>query len=135
MSISNETIQLGKFKFRSTSSNVDIFFQDEIKEETDEESQFDREQLEAEYQRGVEETKAALQPQIEQLNQQVQQQQVGFQQTLDTLSQSLQQHLQSMEQQVFDEVCSMSFTLAELILQKEIQSKKDIEKIVKPSAS
>lgn len=132
MSTSNDTIQLGKFRFRSTSSNVDIFFQDEVKEQ-EEVSQFDQEQMQAEYQRGIEETTAKLQPQIDKLTQQVQQQQQAFQGTVDTLTSSLQKHLEELEKQVFDEVCSMSFTLAELILQKEILDKEDVEKIIKQS--
>jgi len=131
MSTSNETIQLGKFKFRSTSSNVEIFFQDEIKENGEEQSTFDAEQLKAEYDKGVAETTAALQPQIDQLQAQVQHQQAAFDEKINTLTSGLQSHLQVMEQQVFDEVCNMSFRLAELILQKEVSDKEDTENIIK----
>ena len=132
MSTSSEAFQLGKFKFRSTSSNVDIFFQDEIKE-TEEESDFSKEELEAEYQRGVDETTQALQPQIDQLQQQVNQQQDSFQTTINTLTSDLQSHLKEMEKQVFDEVCNMSFTLAELILQNEVIGKEKLTEIIKQS--
>ena len=131
MSTSSESFQLGKFKFRSTSSNVEIFFQDEVKEE--EAGSFDSEQLEAEYQRGVDETTQKLQAQIDQLEQQVAQQQESFQANIDSLTSSLQSHLKEMDKQVLDEVCSMSFTLAELILQKEVMDKDSLEKIIKDS--
>lgn len=131
MSTSSESFQLGKFKFRSTSSNVEIFFQDEVKEE--EVGSFDSEQLEAEYQRGVDETTQKLQTQIDQLQQQVAQQQESFQANIDSLTSSLQSHLKEMDKQVLDEVCSMSFTLAELILQKEVLDKDSLEKIIKDS--
>ena len=131
MSTSNETIQLGKFKFRSTSSNVEIFFQDEIKEEGEEQSSFDAEQLKAEYDRGVNETSQKLQPQIEQLQAQVHQQQAAFDEMINKLTSSLGSHLEVMEQQVFDEVCNMSFRLAELLLQKEVSDKEDTAQIIK----
>lgn len=131
MNTSNDTIQLGRFKFRSTSSNVEIFFQDEVKENIDEQSVFDVEQLKAEYDRGAAETRAALQPQIDQLKTQNQQQQSAFLEKIDALTTSLQKHLEDMEQQLFNEVCSMSFTLAELLLQKEVSDKEDVEKLIK----
>ena len=132
MSTSSEAFQLGKFKFRSTSSNVEIFFQDEVKEE-EEPGAFDAEQLQAEYQRGVEETTQKLQAQIEQLQQQVTQQQEEFQGNINSLTVSLQSHLKEMDKQVFEEVCSMSFTFAELILQKEVLDKDGLEKVIKDS--
>ena len=133
MSTSNDSIQLGRFKFRSTSSNVDIFFQDEVKENDDDDSTFDVEQLKAEFDRGVAETTAALQPKIDQLQAQAQQQQSAFEEKLNSLTAGLQKHLGDMEQQVFDEVCSMSFALAELLLQKEVTDKEDLEKLIKQS--
>lgn len=132
MNTSSGPIHLGKFKFRSTSSNVDIFFQDEIKEES-EETEFNAEQLEAEYQRGVAETRQTLQPQVDQLKAQVAQQQEEYQNNIDTLTASLQTHIGEMEKELFDEVCNMSFTLAELILQKEVINKDDLAKVIKQS--
>lgn len=134
MSISSEAFQLGKFKFRSTSSNVDIFFQDEVRDE-EEQSDFSAEQLKEEYQRGVDETTQALQPQIDQLTQQASEQQQTFQGKINALSTSLQEHLKIMEKEVFEQVCNMSFTLAELILQKEVIDKEDLAELIKKSLS
>ena len=132
MNTSSEPFQLGKFKFRSTSSNVEIFFQDEVKEE-EEVSAFNTEQLEAEYKRGVDETTKVLQAKIDQLQKQVAEQQQGFQTQIDSLASGFQEHLKEMDKQVLDEVCSMSFTLAELILQNEVLDKEGLEKIIKDS--
>ena len=132
MNTSSEPFQLGKFKFRSTSSNVEIFFQDEVKEE-EEVSAFNTEQLEAEYKRGVDETTKVLQAKIDQLQKQVTEQQQGFQTQIDSLASGFQEHLKEMDKQVLDEVCSMSFTLAELILQNEVLDKEGLEKIIKDS--
>lgn len=134
MNTSSESFQLGKFKFKSTSSDVEIFFQDELKEEV-EEKEYNTEQLDAEYKRGVDETTLVLQQKIDQLNAQVAQQQEGFENSINTLTTSLQNHLVEMEKEVFDEVCSMSFTLAELLLQKEVLNRDDIGKIIKNSLS
>ncbi|MCM8540651.1 MAG: gp58-like family protein, partial [Lentisphaeraceae bacterium] len=126
MNTSSEPFQLGKFKFRSTSSNVEIFFQDEVKEE-EEVSAFNTEQLEAEYKRGVDETTKVLQAKIDQLQKQVTEQQQGFQTQIDSLASGFQEHLKEMDKQVLDEVCSMRFTLAELILQNEVLDKEGLE--------
>ncbi len=126
----NDSIQLGKFRFRSVSSNVEVFFQDEKKNVKEEVVVYTADQLKAEYQRGVNETTAKLQPKITQLTQQTTQQQQAFNTKIDQLTKALEGHLQVLENQLFEEVCNMGFTLAELILQRDPVNKDDLEQLI-----
>jgi flagellar biosynthesis/type III secretory pathway protein FliH len=131
----SDSFQLGKFKFRSVSSEVDVMFQDEIKEHIDEDEAHTKEELDKAYQRGLEEARLELQPVIDQQQQELLDVEQKHQTQFSELVVSIETYAEKLEKQLFDEVCKMSFTLAKTILQKEISQIDDVEKLIRQSLS
>jgi flagellar biosynthesis/type III secretory pathway protein FliH len=131
----SDSFQLGKFTFRSISSDVEVMFQDEIEDEIDEEVAHTQEELEKAYQRGLEEARNELQPVIDKQQLDLTDLQQGYDSRLSELASSIEGYSESLEKQLFDEVCKMSFSLAEIILQKEVFQAADVEKLIRQSLS
>ncbi|MCH2205836.1 MAG: hypothetical protein MK132_08195 [Lentisphaerales bacterium] len=135
--MSDAGFQLGKFKFRSTSSNVEVFFQDEISQNEDspveEEANHSQEEIDAAYEQGVQETQASLQPQIEALQAENAQIKSQFDPRLNQLTESFQRSFNELEVQFINEVCNMSMKLAERIIRRECVKKEQLVDLIKSS--
>ena len=113
--MSDAILKLGNFKFRSTSSSVEVFFQDEIKENTSVEEVEDthsQAEIDAAYEQGIQETQASLQPQIDTLQAENLQLKQDFENKISDLTNTFQSCFDTLENQFVDEVCNMSIKLA-----------------------
>ena len=134
--MSDPIIQLGKFKFRSTSSNVEVFFQDEMKEEgleELEEENHSKAELEAEYQRGIDKAQSELLPQIEELQNQNTALQVDYEERIAKLTGLFQDSVNQLEGDFVGELCNMSMKLAELIIRRECVKKEQLLSLINDS--
>ena len=132
--ISNDSaFQLGNFKFKSVSSDVEVLFQDQIREAEEEEELHTKQALEAEYSRGVEETRAVYEKKIQELEAKLTADQTEYNEKLTALKEGMSRSLEELEIQMFDEICDMSFRLTEMILKREILNKEDIESLIRKS--
>ena len=134
--MSDSILKLGNFKFRSTSSNVEVFFQDEIKDEVcaeEVEDNHSQAEIDEAYKQGIEETKSSLQPQIDALQTENAQIKSEFEVKISELANSFQSCFDNLENEFVDEVCTMGLKLAEMIIRQECTKKEQLLDLIKGS--
>jgi len=122
--MSDSVFNLGKFKFRSTSAEVDVFFHgEEPKEEQAPALIHSESDLEDSYQRGQEDAKGPLEEQIRDLQQQMNELQQAQAEREKVITEAFQGTLLELEKQMIDNCSDMSFVLAEMIINCKIAEK------------
>lgn len=123
--MSDSIFQLGKFKFRSTSSDVNVFFegQGEGIDKDDIDLTHTENELKESYEKGFLDGQAPLNEEITQLKAELIQQQQIMQEEKQSLATSYQSVLSTIEEQMTQSTISTSFKLAELILLDELKNK------------
>ena len=123
--MSDPVFKLGKFKFRSTSSDVNVFFEGQDATLSDEQAALahTEKELEEAYQRGFTEAQAPLNEEISRLQNELAAQQQQIQEELAAMGNAYQQVLNAIEQQMLDTTRETSFKLAEAIIGDQLKDK------------
>ena len=130
--MSNPVFKLGKFTFRSTSSDVNVFFegQDATLSEKEAELLHTENEIKDAYDRGFSAGQAPLNEEITKLQNELAAQQQQMQEERKTLTNACQQTLSAIESQMTQATTETSFKLAELIISNELEDKEVLLKMV-----
>ena len=129
--MSDSVFNLGKFRFRSVSSDVEVFFKGEepLADGTPQLAHTEDE-LEQAYQRGVEEGQQPLKEEIDSLQQQLVEANAQLAEQTVKITRSFSETLKNTEQQFIDSSSSMCFSLAELIIGRELKEKEVLKNMI-----
>ncbi|NQZ59959.1 MAG: hypothetical protein HRT88_21105, partial [Lentisphaeraceae bacterium] len=130
--MSNPVFKLGKFTFRSTSSDVNVFFEGQEGALSEKEAELihTENEIKDAYDRGVAEGQAPLNEEGARLQNELAAQQLQMQEDREALANAFQQTLSAIESQMTQATTETSFKLAELIISKELENKEVLLKMI-----